>query len=79
MRFAHSFTLGPNSYRPKRRLVFHQRIGAQSGVPCDQPLSSVFSPLAILLGPNAGATQGPRSLTEFPFQHNFFALGLERQ
>jgi hypothetical protein len=78
MRFAHSFTFGARSRSAKRRLASHQRIGAQSGVPCDQPLSGVFSPCAILLEPIAPSTQGQRNLTEFPFAANFSKPDLER-
>jgi len=77
MRFAHSFTFGASSRNDKRRLASHQRIGAQSGVPCDQPLSSVFSPRAIPLVPITRSTQSQRNLTEFPFAANFSKPDLE--
>jgi len=78
MRFAHSFTFGPSSRGAKRRLAVHQRIGAQSVVQCDEPLSSVFSRRAIPLEPITRSTQGQRNLTEFPFAATFSKPDLER-
>jgi hypothetical protein len=37
------------------------------------------SRLTISLGPIARSTQGRKNLTEFPFDHNFCKLGLERR
>ena len=75
MRFCYPFTLGTSSRDGKQTLASHQRIGAQSGVQCDQPLSNFFSPPTTFIGQIARSTRRPRNLTEFPFERSFVKLG----
>ena len=60
MRFCHPFTLTANSRDAEQALARHQRIGAKSGVQCDQPHFIVFFPRAIFPQAIARPTRCPR-------------------
>ena len=77
MRFCHPFPLIANSRDGEQALVRHKRVDPKSRVQRDQPHFIVFFPRTIFPERIARPAPSPKSLTEFPFTHNFSKPDLE--
>ena len=77
MRFCHPFPLTANSRDGEQALVYYKRVDPKSRVQRDQPHFIVSSPRTIFPKQIASPSPSPKSLTEFPFAHNFSKTDLE--
>ena len=77
MRFCHLLPLTANSRDGEQALVCHKRVDPKSRVQRDQPRFIAFSPRTIFPKQIASPSPSPKSLTEFPFAHNFSKTDLE--